>query len=93
MSEKQKSAVDTLTEATQAVGLAMMTSAVTLGLVYVPEHDRRAVLPMHASLTPAVENVTSYGGDNQVRRERDEVHPHYISYGINQRTPARSGRI
>jgi hypothetical protein len=92
MVTKNKKLQTNLAEAAQQAGVALMTAAVTLGMVEVPEHEKRAVLPMQPAFA-FVNPVEDGGQGTQLRRERDEVHPQHISYGINQRTPARSGKI
>lgn len=72
----------------------MMTAAVTLGLVELPqdEEKRRAVVPARAIFEFAgVSNEEQ--GSNPLRREREESGPHYISYGVTQRSPGRTGRL
>lgn len=71
-----------------------MTLAATVGMVEVPEqHNQKvAIMPVQPTLafaTPGAENQEP----NPVRREREETGPHYISYGVNQRTPGRTGRF
>ena len=78
-----------------SAGLILMSAAVTLGMVEVPHHpDKRAILPAQPHYAPALAS----GGNgefnpNELRRERDEVHPHYHSYSAIQRTPGRTGKI
>jgi hypothetical protein len=91
MSEKQKTSIDKLTEAGQNLGLILMTAAVTSGLIDMPHSpDKRVILTSRPVFAP--EAASSGESPNQLRRERDEVGPHYISYNINQRTPGRSGK-
>lgn len=93
MSIKTKSSklpIDQLAEVAQQAGLILMTAAVTLGMLELPEHgNSRIVLPNQPAMVFAGENQDN---NNPLRREREETAPHYISYSINQRTPARSGR-
>jgi hypothetical protein len=81
-----------LTEIARNTGLIIMTMAATAGLVEMPEqHEKRAIL--------TTQPVYAFGGpqsnedSNPLRREREEAGPHYISYGIAQRTPGRTGRF
>ena len=78
-----------LTTSAANLGLALMTVAVLSGMVEVPENDRaRAVLPMKAELAPA----PAESAESTLRREKEESGPHYVSYSVAQRTPARSAR-
>lgn len=73
----------------QPMGMLLMTAATVFGMVEVPDHIGRAVLPSQPILAVAGQN----GDDNSpMRREKDEVSTHYISYGVTQRTPSRTGR-
>lgn len=71
----------------------MMTAAVTLGLVELPqdEEKRRAVVPARPVFDFAGANDQQ--GSDPLRREREESGPHYISYGATQRSPGRTGRF
>lgn len=70
-------------------GLILMTAAVTLGMLEMPDHtNSKIVLPNQPAF--------AFAGDNQennpVRREREESAPHFISYSEVQRTASRSGK-
>lgn len=78
-----------LTEAAQRAGLVAMSAAMALSVLELSEESKRAVLPVQPVLVQAGNN---HNGDNQVRREREETAPHFISYSEVQRTPGRSGR-
>lgn len=71
----------------------MMTAAVTLGLVELPQEEekRRAVVPARPIFEFAGES--NQQGSDPLRREREESGPHYISYGVTQRSPGRTGRL
>ena len=91
MSNKTKienSTVDQLGKIAGQAGLILMTAAVTLGMLELPEHGSRIVLPNQPA--PAGENGEEKS--NPIRREKEETGPHYISYTVAQRTPGRSGR-
>lgn len=91
MSKKQKTEItDKITQAAGTAGIALMAAAVTLGLVEIPHEDKKVVLPMQPAFAHASEN--SNGGHEELRRERDEIHPHTISYSVTQRTPGRTGK-
>ena len=85
---------DTITDVATNMGIVLMTAAVTLGMVEAPVHpDKRAILPIQPHFAPALAGVEGDNHSNDIRRERDEVHPHYTSYSVNQRTPGRTGKI
>ena len=85
-----KTAMDQINDATQNAGLLLMTAAVTLGMVELPEHlNNRIVIPNQPSYAQVGNNVQN---DNTLRREREESAPHYISYSTVQRTPSRTGK-
>ncbi len=89
---KNKKALDNLTQVIKSTGVVMMAAAVTLGLVELPqdEEKRRAVVPARAVFAFAGES--SEQDSNPLRREREESGPHYISYGVTQRSPGRTGK-
>lgn len=85
-----KSPLNQVLAVAQQAGLVLMTAAVTLGMLELPDHpNSRIVLPNQPALTFAGENEEA---NNPLRREREESAPHYISYNVAQRTPGRSGR-
>ena len=77
------------------LGVAMMAAATVLGmteLVHTPE------MKVLANLQPAYAfagegPVGNPGRDNNVRRERDDLGKHDMSYGIAMRTPSRAGKL
>lgn len=86
-----KTATEQLTQLSQQAGIVLMTAAVTLGMVEMPEHSSKVVIPNQPSFA-----VASSGGEhhpgNDMRREREEAGPHYTSYNVAQRTPSRTGK-
>ncbi|MDB5169497.1 MAG: hypothetical protein JWO41_853 [Candidatus Saccharibacteria bacterium] len=83
---------DGLTSAAQNLGLVMMATATTLGLVETGDHQ---ITKAALSVQP-VFAVAQIGpeGNSPFRRERtEETGPHYISYSVGQRTPGRTGKI
>jgi hypothetical protein len=93
MSTKTKisdSTVDQLGKIAGQAGLILMTAAVTLGMVELPDRpNAKVVLPNQPAFAFADENDEA---NNPIRREREESAPHFISYSEIQRTPSRSGR-
>jgi hypothetical protein len=91
--KKQDSAADAISQIATNTGVLLMTAATTLGLVDVPNlPDKRAIVPIRPLFS--FENATAEQEQGiQLRREREETGPHYISYGISQRTPGRTGKI
>ena len=94
MSTKTKSSkrpLDQLGEIASQAGLILMTAAVTLGMLELPEHSNAKIaLPNQPSFAFAGENEEA---NNPIRREREESAPHFISYSEVQRTAPRSGRV
>lgn len=72
------------------IGIVLMSAATTLGMLEIPDQDKKAII-MPSRPAFAVVNESSDNA-NPLRRERDETMPHYISYAVSQRTPARSGK-
>lgn len=71
-------------------GVVLMTAAVTLGMIELPEHP-------NSKVALNAQPVFAYAGEHSTdstaqRREREESAPHYISYSAAQRTPGRTGR-
>lgn len=80
----------TITEGVQALGMAVMLTAATAGLVELPERDKKAIIiPNKPVFEFATENNEP---GNALRREREETAPHHISYSETQRTPGRTGK-
>ncbi len=77
-------------QAVQNLGIALMAAATLAGVVEMPDHGNRVNLVAQPSFVFANERSES---GSTLRREREETAPHYISYGLAQRTPARSGRV
>ncbi len=86
--KNHKSTGRLLTETAQRVGLVTMGAAMVLSIMDLSDEAKRVVLPNQPVLVAVGEN----SGSNQIRREREEVAPHFISYSEVQRTPSRSGR-
>ena len=74
----------------QNIGLLMMATAATLGLLDFPDHPKAKVV---LAAQPVYAYAQTTAGVNPLRREREESAPHYISYSAVQRTPGRTGRI
>lgn len=88
---KSKVASEAITEAAQRLGLVVMSAALTLSVLELPDEAKRVILPTQPA--PVWADAGGQGGDNNpIRREREETAPHYISYSEVQRTPTRSGR-
>lgn len=95
MSTKTKNAkttIDKLAEASQQAGLLLMTAAVTIGMVELPEHTNSKIVVPNQPAFAFANNGGDTNLNNPLRREREESGPHYISYSINQRTPSRTGK-
>jgi hypothetical protein len=92
-SKTKKSAMDNFSESFKAAGVVMMAAAVTLGLVELPQEEdkRRAVVPARPAFELAANSYQQ--GSDPLRREREESGPHYISYGITQRSPGRTRNL
>ena len=88
---KTKNTLDSITEVTQQAGLVLMAAAVTLGMIEVPEHSGKIIVPNQPAM--ALAGQQEGGSDNALRREKEETHPHHVSYGVSQRTPGRTGRV
>lgn len=81
---------DNLTDIAQQAGVVLMTAAATIGMLEIPEHPNKiAIVPSQPVIAMAGPGAA---GENQLRREREETAPHFISYAETQRTPARSGK-
>lgn len=80
----------TLGELGQQIGLVLMATAATVGMLELPDHmNAKIALPNQ----PVFARVTENGeNNNPLRREREETAPHFISYSVAQRTPSRSGK-
>lgn len=93
MSNKTKNnkTLDQIGNITQTAGLLMMTAAVTLGMVEVPEQHREKAALVQQPAFAEVGN-SEHRDDNAMRREREEAGPHYISYNTFQRTASRTGK-
>jgi len=89
-----KTTIEKLGEAAMQGGIVLMAAAATLGMLELPEnHNNRVIVPNQPAFAAATHNIDNAGQNNQLRRESEETVPHYISYTVTQRTPARSGRF
>lgn len=86
-----KSPVDKLAETAQRAGVLLLTAAVTFGMLELPDHSKRVIVPSQP-LPESVDNENTNHNSNTLRREREETGPHYISYSVTQRTPGRAGK-
>ncbi len=80
--------------ATQA-GLVLMAGAATLGMIDLPDrfNSRIITLPNQPAFAWANNNLDSKLQNNSLRREREEVAPHFDSYSVVHRTAGRTGRL
>ncbi|HEX5744447.1 MAG TPA: hypothetical protein VFX84_03310 [Candidatus Saccharimonadales bacterium] len=86
-----RTTTDKLTEAAQNTGVVLMTALITLGLLEMPEHAKRVIVPQ-TPVPELVGNSEQTNPGHSLRREREETGPHYVSYSVTQRTPGRTGR-
>jgi len=92
MSTKTKTVqntLDQLADVAQHIGLVMMTTAATISMLELPDRMGKVVVPSQPTL--AFAGVRSES-PNPLRREKEEVEQHYISYSVAQRTPGRTGK-
>lgn len=84
---------DRLVQAAHQAGLVLMTAAVTVGMLDVPEDSNRVVIPNQPAFAVAESNGES-NLSSPIRRERDEketgTEANYIGYSLSQRTPSRT---
>lgn len=81
---------DKVTELASQAGMVLMTAAATIGMLELPDHSNsRIIVPNRPALVVIGESTDP---SNNLRREREETAPHFISYAETQRTPSRSGR-
>lgn len=94
MSTKTKNPTkpEKLLELAQQTGLILMTAAVTLGMMELPNRpNSRIIIPSQPAFGMANEQ-DELNNNNVLRRENEESEKSYVSYSVTQRTPARSGR-
>lgn len=72
------------------IGIVLMTAAAVTGVVDPSGHDRaKIILPNQ----PAFVFAENSEDTNPIRREKENESPHqFISYGVSQRTPGRTGK-
>lgn len=80
-------------QAAQNLGMVAMTTAALISMV---AHDetKKIVIPTQPVFTFADDSNLN-AQNNPIRREKEnneESGAHYVSYNVNQRTPARSGK-
>lgn len=94
MSTKTKTtdALDQLADAAQQAGLLLMTAAATVGMLEFPDHANRIVVPNQPALALAGESQMTGDQNRSLRREKEEVSEHSVSYSVAQRTPGRTGK-
>jgi len=90
MSNKTK--MNHLSDTARQASYILMAGAATLGMLELPDHlGSRITVPAQPAFAWANSNDLQPG--NSIRRESEEVAPHYISYSVTQRTPARSKKL
>ena len=88
----QNTPIEKLAQVSQQAGLLLMTAAVTIGMVELPEHSNNKIIVPNQPAFAFANNPGEANPNNPLRREREEAGPHYISYSVNQRTPSRTGK-
>ena len=90
--KKSRITTEAISDTVQKLGLVVMSAALTLSVLELPDDAKRVILPNRPA--PVWVEAGGQGNDNNnpIRREREDTAPHYISYSEVQRTPARSGR-
>jgi hypothetical protein len=86
---KKSTTVQNLTDLSRQAGLLLMSAAVTVGMLELPDRASRIVVPNQPAFAWANEKGQN---QNTLRRASEETEQHYISYSVAQRTPPRSGR-
>jgi hypothetical protein len=87
-----KTNIEMLGTVAQQAGLILMTAAMTIGMVEMPDEAKKVVMP-HQPVFAFAGNENGSNDPNSLRREREETGPHYISYNVSQRTPGRHGKV
>ena len=87
-----KTPIEKLAEVSQQAGLVLMTAAVTIGMVELPEHPNSKVVVPNQPAFAFANNSGEANPNNPMRREREESAPHYTNYSVTQRTPGRTGK-
>ena len=92
--KNNKLSMDGINTVISNAGMLLMMASATMLMLEVPDHpNQKALVPAQPVMVTAEHGgVNESLGENSQRREREEVGPHYISYGASQRTPGRSGR-
>jgi len=86
--------LDTLSLAAKQAVVVLMTVAATFGMIDLPaQPDKRAIMPLQPAFGWVGETANREVQPTQLRREREETGPHYVSYSVTQRTPSRTGKI
>lgn len=90
----QKDAKQAINNIAANAGLLLMTAAATTLMLELPDHpNAKATLNTQPVFSAPGSATEQQMPNNEMRRERDETGPHYISYSISQRTPGRTGKI
>ena len=88
--KKIKTTAEAVAEISQQIGILLMTTAATIGMLELPDHQgAKIIVPNQPIMARVTENEDI---NNPLRREREESAPHYINYSVTQRTPSRSGK-
>lgn len=87
--KNQKISSEVLGTAARQLGLMVMSAAMILSTIELPDDVKRVILPNQPEPIWVSENEDN---NNPIRREREETAPHFISYSEVQRTASRSGR-
>jgi hypothetical protein len=92
--KKPQTKTNRLSHAAAQAGYLLMAGIATIGMTDTLDHlNNRVVVPGQPVF--AYENVgpePNDQGNNSMRREREDLESHYISYSVVQRTARRTGR-
>jgi hypothetical protein len=93
MSEKIKNISNIIDTSAKKLGYGVLAGMATIGMLDMPNHlASRIPMPRQPALAYVQNNIETDEQVNSIRRERDELEPHYISYSEVQRTATRVGK-
>jgi hypothetical protein len=90
---KKQTKTDKLSQLARQAGFLLMAGIATIGMTDMPDHlSSRVVVPGQPVFAYANGGIEFNEQGNSMRREREDLESHYISYSVVQRTAGRHGK-
>jgi hypothetical protein len=91
--KNKKLQTNRFSKAAMQAGYLLLAGIATIGMTDMPDHlSGRIIIPNQPAFALANNGSEFNGQGNSMRREREDLESHYISYSVVQRTAGRTGK-